>query len=719
MKIRRIFWGIEEVLVARTIMCALGIFAGMFLTMGSSLASERESAKASTVTIPIQEYLGLIRAGEKPRFVSILGASLAGRYGEKLRLEISGQASSLVEKREFLRFDPQNLNFESCSGDAQVAFEGGSASLLPSSSKFALSCQISFKNWSQAQVTFVQAMGAKAAVEGAEVLILSDDSGDRAVTLSKKSAGDRVAENLPVSAVGRFRLTALPESTRFEYSIEIENPSRNTRPFEINLANGEAPSRVDTTSEFTEEAGKISMKLRPGSNSVRLEGTYGSREFKVPIDGGPHYLLLENHQLLQLTAKSSARRISARDAGMNSRFSGQRAYLLQGGEKTEPVSWETKKLDVLPALGYTVENADYNYFVPSKGRGLVEATLRINNQGQPEIPLPIQGRPLYLEVDGTPQVLASNAAGDLLLQLTPGQRNVYVQYEAPIETRTLFGLPRLRLAKPHAVMSGITTTMSFEDGARLLWAQGLGKVESDLTDVFSWIVFFITLSLALSWTRKRGWPAAKSTAAAFGAACVAALSFPLFLLLLFLGLLGLVARHRAALLARLTGIKWTLRNVIGAIAAMSVAGVLLLGVLAILSATTRLYSTRHAENLVAGVAQKKIQSYDNRRMKGMMQESAGGRGAPEEDVADAFEAEASSPAGEGDYQGLPARVTVPAGARTVAFHRGLLEVDAPVYVFTAYLNPGIEQFVVMLALLFWGFEGWRRRREILSWLRLG
>lgn len=679
---------------------------------------QQAASPGSTVTIPVQEYMNLIRNSEKPRFVSILGATLSGRYGDKLRIEVSGQASSLNEQREFLRFDAQNVNFESCSGDAQVSFADGVASLLPTSPKFSLTCQISIKNWSQVQLTFVQAMGAKADVTGAETLLLSEGNGDRSINISKALGGERPVENLPISAVGRFRISVLPEASRFDYNIQIENPSRNTRRFDISLVNGETPSRVSTESEFTEDDGKVSLKLRPGSNSVRIEGAFTGTSFKSPVSGGPHYLLIENHQLLQLTADSKSRRISARDAGLSSRFSGQRAYLLQDDS---PTSWTVKKLAVLPALGYAIENAQYNYFIPSRGKGLVEATFQINNQGQPEIPLPLNGRPLYLEIDGTPQVLASNADGELLLQVSPGSRRVYLQYEAPVETSSILGLPMLKLARPKAVMSEVSSRIGFEDGALLLWAQGLGRMESDLWDLFSIALFLIVLAAVYSWSRRFGLQPFGRIAASFSAALIAILYPTLFSLAVMAGLAALGIRHRTEISRRFRTTHWSPMRMIGAFAGV----VLVLFTLTFVLSMSRRFDARHSEALVGGMAQKKMQSYDSAPAAApmMAKNRAGFGGAPparEVEVAAAMDSmeQDSSEGSTNDYQGLPAKVTIPDAERNVWFHRGLLEAEAPVYVFAAFLHPGIGQVLALAGIALLLVLGWNRRDRLMAWMRL-
>lgn len=710
-----------EVLLAlsRPIAFILATLLG-FIVSNPALA-QRENTSSSTVTIPIQEYLNLVKAADRPRFVSILGSSLTGRYGDKLRLEVNGQASSLVDQREFLRFDPQNISFDSCAGDAQIAFNGGSASLLPSSPKFSFHCVISVRNWSQVRITFVKAMGSRAEVSGAEALVITDSQGNRSIQLSKASSGERPVEEMPISAVGRFRITLLPEATRFDYRIDIENPSRNTRRLEIPLRNGETLSRVTTESEFSEESGRIVLRLRPGSNSVRMEGALGSSSFSSPIEGGPHYLLIENHQLLQVSVTSSARRISAQDANLMSRFAGQRAYLLQGGAKAESFTWETKKLEVLAALGFTIESAHYNYFIARRGHGLVEATLQINNQGQPEIPLPVEGKPLYLEVDGLPQVLATNPAGDLLLQLSPGRRRVYVQYEAPAVTGSFFGAPQLRLAKPVAVMSQITSTLGFEDGASVLWAQGLGKMESDLSSLFPWVAFFVVLFATLGITKNAGLARFTRAATALSAAVIAALSFRIFLLIVIAAVLAWLFRSRHRFISWFQSIQWTWRKIAGT-TAMAVIAFL---ALSLILSTAQRFDSRHLENFAADVSEKKRSSEVSSSPRAKLGVSAsapfggGGEGFDrgEADVlSEELMADAPAAQGDGQYQGLPARVNIPPAARTVWFRRGLLEAEASAHVMAAYIHPGFTRLLVLLGLTYWTILIWRRREELIRWV---
>lgn len=682
-----------------------------------AMNSPANPAPTSTVTIPVQEYLSLVRQNEKPRFVTILGASLGGRFGERLSFTLNGQASSLNEKREFLRFDPQNVSFENCSGDAQIAFDGGSASLLALAPKFTLKCDILPKNWGQVQFTLVQVMGAKADVAGAEALVLTDPNGDRQISVTKAiGGGARPDENLPVTAVGRFRISLLPENARFDYDITVENPARGSRPFEIRFANGESPSRVATDGEYTEDGGVLRLRLKPGSNSVRIEGPYTGANFKSPIAGGPHYLLIENHQLLQVTTESQARRVSARDAGLSSRFAGQRAFLLQ--TDGESVAWTTKKLDVLPALGFSVENADYNYFIPTRGKGVVEATFRINNQGQPEIPLAVGGRPLYLEVDGQPQVLATNPDGELLLQLTPGVRSVYVQYEAPTETRASIGFPFLRLAKPNSVMSQIQSRLSFEDGASLLWAQGLSKSESDLFDfaLLASFVLFAALTYFVLAQVPRNW----RLGAAVAAGVIATHSLGVALLGVLLLAVAALVRHRARLVGWFTGIKWTWDKTLGG---LIVGGGLALAMMLILSFT--LLKIRgdlttegpSARNMTAGLLQNKVSSFGaGARSAAPMMESYAA-----EDLADAPAEQAyaeDAVGGGGDYQGLPAKVVVPEGRRVIHFERGLIEASAPVMMFAAFVHPGVPKLLFFLALVTLVTLAYRERASLRSWLRL-
>lgn len=680
------------------------------------------ASPASTVTIPVQEYLSLVRQNEKPRFVSVLNATLTGRYGERLTLTLNGQASSLNDKREFLRFDPQNMSFENCQGDAQIAFDGGGASLLPTSPKFTLRCELTIKNWSQVELTLVQAMGARAEITGAESLVLTDASGDRQINITKAISGARPTESMPVSAVGRFRITLLPESTRFSYDLQIENPSRGSRSFEIRFQNGEIPSRIATDAEYTEGEGVVQLRLKPGANSVQIEGPFAANEFKSPVAGGPHYLLIENHQLLQVNVTAEARRISARDAGIVSRFAGQRAYLLQKGNRADVVAWTTKKLEVLPALGFSIESASYNYFIPTRGKGVVEASFRVNNQGQPEIPLSVEGRPLYLEVDGQPQVLATNAEGQLLLQLTPGVRDVYLQYEAPHESRSSFGLPYLRLAKPASVMSQIEARLSFEDGASLIWAQGLSKSESDLFEVPLLVRILIFFAIAYLILARAGVAPGVRIGAAVAFGILGGGAAPLALLALVAGALGWAYRHRRRGREFLASVKWTWDRILAAVLVGGFAGLAVTVTLVMLLWGAREKLADETEfaspaNMTAGLMQNKMQSYRQEApaMDSFAEESDGGEGG--RGGAPLAEPAFSTTASEPDYQGLPAKVVVPVARRVVEFRRGLIEAGAPVVMFAAYTHPGVPRILWGLALLAILALAYSRRRQIRLWLQ--
>lgn len=709
-----------------------------------------QESKGNLVTIPVQDYLQFIKQNEKPRFVSIHGSQLSGQFGQSLKLEIHGQASTFLEKREFLRFDPQNISVDSCRGEAQVDFQGGTASFLPTTNQFSFSCQIGIKNWSQIALTVVQAMGAQVSVKGGEALVQTDAGGDREIILSKAMGSSGPSEDSPLSAVGRFRLTLLPEGNKFDYQMAIENPSRSPRKYTITWANSEHPSRITTDVEFSEEAGKLHLRLKPGNNIIRATGSYTADQFIAPLEGGPHYLLIENHQLLQVSTTSSARKISARDSGMSSNFSGQRAFLLQKTAEQDRVSWQTKKLEILAALGFSIDSADYNYFVPAHGHGIVEARYVINNQGQPEIPLPVAGRPLYLEIDGTPQVLATNAEKDLLLQISPGIRNVYLQYEAPVETAGLFGVPSLLLAKPNAVMSQISSRVTFEDGASILAARGLNRFQTDFVNWFAWLRFLIVGGLLLGYFVRHGQLSIARSLLALGAGVLAAGAWALAPSVLLLATVLVLIRYRKELLARLLGIQWSFLKVIAAIIVGGI-GVFALSILILASRLdlgkgdeVASYSEGDSARYTAPMAKKgaaadsmlSAQSFGGKRSQLAGKSPGGGGGAFGEplppppvapldemnpELSDQTMTESAQMEGESlgqDYQGLPAKVTVPPGKRVIHFERGLVEASAPIAITAAFIHPGVSQVFLVLAGLGWLAYAWFRRKDLLGWLRL-
>jgi hypothetical protein len=86
-------------------------------------------------------------------------------------------------------------------------------------------------------------------------------------------------------------------------------------------------------------------------------------------------------------------------------------------------------MQVFSALGYTIPEVQYLAFVPAVGNSVVQAQITIDNQGVPEMNLEIPGRPLYLEIDGIPQLLYKDEKSNLKIPLSLGSQTLTVQYQ--------------------------------------------------------------------------------------------------------------------------------------------------------------------------------------------------------------------------------------------------------------------------------------------------
>lgn len=474
------------------------MFRSIFVSLAALLAlsPDLSAAEISSVTIPVAEYMTLKKQSEMPSLTTVDEVAFTGNYGKELSVTIAGASVGTPKPVDVLSFTAQNISLRDCSGNAVLGTDGNSISVLPTASRFKLNCRVSVKNWATAQVNVLNTLFVRSDVLGSEPTIESASFARRTVSFVRAS---KLAEPLVVGEVttfGRYRMAVMPEGTNFSYSIEITNPGRGKTPFDIRWPNEEMVQSIRTTMEYEEKPGVLKLSLSPGTNTLMVVGKFRGNNFKAPLEKGQQYAMVENHPMLQVSLQSPGRRIASSDSGMSPVFNSARAYLL---EKGQTITWETKKLEVFATTGYSVPQANYTYFIPEKGEGLVEAQFQIDNQGTPEIPLEVPGTAVYLEVDRVPQVLSKDSENRLLLQLSQGTHNVLVQYKTKDSFSGWLAPVRLGFARPDALISNASVRVGFLNPVSVLYAKGFNQMLSDFKSreffaaFFSFLAFFFAL----------------------------------------------------------------------------------------------------------------------------------------------------------------------------------------------------------------------------------
>ncbi len=639
----------------------------------------------SKVTIPVEEYIRLRETSELPSLTIIENILISGEYGKTLKLTVSGASAGKPVVAPFLELSRANLY--DCKGNAVLKRENGQLALLPLSSRFQLSCSLSFLNWNEANLTFLNALYVKADVTGAET-IMGGEGERQSLTLTRVAPiiEDDRAE---ITATARYRITVVPEESRFDYTFQLSNPSRNKRSFSVPLINGEIVQTVSAEGEYKDSKEEVVLTLMPGNNQVQMKGRLTATAFKPPLKT-QSFILIENSPMLQLSLETKARRLSAKDAGMYGQFTSHRAFLLSA---TDSLSWTTKKLEVFASTGFSLNSANYTYYVPKKGKGVVQAIFEINNQGTPEIPLKIPGKILYAEIGNIPQALFKDQAGQLVLQVPTGVQTVLIQYEGEVKGAMGFGSLTAELARPQAVISNANVQLQLNNNWELISGRALDEAKSDI--VFSDFIWSIAAGLFLFWLSARMGFLPKHAFVIAVSFALASAFLPKTIELLFIAVMvGAVARYRNKIKSL-----WP-ATLIGKAGFIIVSIMVLF--LVIESKNTLNQSLTRQDSFTPAAPAMISASYEGAgmakgKLMGARSDSFGAVESESLSMNDAPTAETQS-AGS-DYQGLPARVQIPSDGHTLTFSQGLLAEKAPAEIKIFLLGKWFGTLFMLLGLL--------------------
>ncbi|PWU19511.1 MAG: hypothetical protein C5B49_05685 [Bdellovibrio sp.] len=332
----------------------LGCF---YLFLGSRVTAE----PASTVTIPIKEYLDLRKQSEKGSITTLEDTRIWGEWKKKLQISFAGATSGKAEPIAVLQQTP-GVSLTGCSGSGILKAGDNDIELLPQTARFKVTCELNVKNWETLTLTVLNSLFLKTEVKGVDPVVSADTVAQRQVSFHRAEIKRELASepiNEEPSFQARYQISAMPEDTKYQYVFLAHNPNRSPKTFELKWQNGEVVSHIDTTDAYETVEKGINFRLVPGQNRIRVTGRFPGHTFKPLLRGkGLEYLLVDNHPLLTLDFNArggsaahagGARRISIRDTGMSPSFAGGRAFLLSKGDE---FAWESKQLEVFSAMTF-------------------------------------------------------------------------------------------------------------------------------------------------------------------------------------------------------------------------------------------------------------------------------------------------------------------------------------------------------------------------------
>jgi hypothetical protein len=398
----------------------------------------------SQVTLPLVEYEALRKTQEGASVTVVDTLRLAGSFrGRDLAIHFAGRAAGRLPAEAVLS-SADGVVLYACAGDGILSRGGGGTfQLTPLASRFEVRCRVATRGSDRLELSATPAvLWVESAVSDGEFVSgAQDEEGGRSFSVVRRTT--LAAEGLKPSATARYRLTLRPDETRFRYEIQVHNPNRSRQAFDVTLSSEEHVQQVDAGAPYDVQGTRYRFDLPPGESALVLTGTLGGGRFAPPVEAGLQYCLLESHPLLRPTVSVERKRVSPQEVGMAAQFRGAQAFLLGSGED---LAWTATKLEALRTTSYAVPRAVHMFFLSADGPALGQSQITLDNQGSPDVSLPMDAEPTFASLQSDPVLLTKDAKGDLWLPIAQGGQELIVQYRQPY--RRFPGLARATLALP-------------------------------------------------------------------------------------------------------------------------------------------------------------------------------------------------------------------------------------------------------------------------------
>jgi hypothetical protein len=252
-----------------------------------------------------------------------------------------------------------------------------------------------------------------------------------------------LGEDVPPTLVGRYLLTVLPDDVRFRWELSVHNPNRRAVHFTVPARADEKLEGLETTAHHEATAAGFSVELPPGDTALTVIGAMTGTHFQPPVEAAAQLVLVDSHPLLRLDLNTDGKRVSPEETGLQAQYRAAQGVLLARGQG---LTWKPQVLRTLTAARYSVRNARTLFFVGADGALLGQSSIALENEGAPELTLPMKGTPEFASIGGTSVPLTHTDDGQLRLPLSHGEQNIVVQHRGALKTG--FGLAAGTLELP-------------------------------------------------------------------------------------------------------------------------------------------------------------------------------------------------------------------------------------------------------------------------------
>lgn len=620
---------------------------------GDERPSAPGAAGPTQVTLPLGEYERLRKAAERPSLTVVDVLRLSGSFqGRSLGISFQGRSAGSLPAVDVLA--ASGVVVYGCEGDGLLhRGENGAFRLAPLAAKFDVRCRLRAAGSDRVELTLPNSvLWLESTVSDAELVTGTEsDDGGRRLTLVRTVAEG--AADAPPTATGRYRVTLLPDETRFRYQIDVRNPNRSRRPFDVTFASGERVQKVDASSSWEAKDARYRFDLPPGESTLVLTGTLTKAAFAPPVPGSLSYLVLESHPLLRPAVSSTAKRISPQESGLTVSYRGALAFLVG---KADAFAWTVKRLEALSTTSFAVRHAAHVFFFPTEGKLPGETHLEIDNPGASELVVPVDPEPTYAGFGAEPVLLTKGPTGELLLPLASGPQSLLLQHRQAFAPR--FGFAFATLAIPRMPVSASTTTVELRYPKE--WLPLYERFSTEARVAVPSVAGLVAVALLL-WAFERALAAlgleARGRALLVASAAVAALLSEEAAVAVALSALVVFGLWLKSRLPRFRPNALTVILLVLGIGFLAV--VVLIGI-----------ATRSFKGVAPGSAGY-MDTMNVARSQAAPTPSKAAGESPEEGVPKP----SPEPEQAEAYQGLPARLDLPSGVRQTRFSRELLPTD--------------------------------------------
>jgi hypothetical protein len=667
----------------------IGILASLLVTNSYGDAGNTTSpatpSPSSQITLSLPEYEALRDANRRPSTTVIDTIHLGGTFrGRDLTITFSGRSMGQRPRVDIVD-GTNDVTMSGCSGGAIITRTSrGSFALIPLAETFEVKCDLRLSGSDRLAMHVLPAvLDVRASVTDGELIAGDeDDTGARNYSLVRQMATG--GERLDATATGHYRITLLPDASRFHYTIDVRNPNRSTSTLTLSFLSNEHLQQIDSAAPYEADGNRYVFTIPPGDSAIQMSGELRGTTFRAPVDASLQYLVIESHPLIRASVQSQAKRVSIAETGITPMYRGALAF--ETG--SQQIGWKTTRLEALRAISYAAKSAHHRIFLPIEGPVLGQTTFSIRNEGAPEIILPREPEPTFVSLQDEPVFMTRDASGHLTIPLSTGEQSVIVQHRQPFGRSLGFAAGEVKLPKLEVATSETSVSMTYPSEWIPLY-QSFGSRSQIWTPDLSMVLVFLTLLLWIE--RLLAWLDVP-TARRFTIAILASLGAAVVVAFLILS----IATCIAATIAWLSTLSTRGRLKYGA------ALIALAFVVMAIAAITNVRSTGDYE--MSSAPSRKMAT-DTAATDTAMSANDGSFGDQQSRQANA-------------YQGLPAKFDLPDGARWTSFNQELLPVERPLTVAVLAVSIALVKWLglalAIIAMILIGADRHRLAAELRS-----